>query len=370
MANNLEVFVVGAGVVGLTTAIRALEAGYKVTIFAEIFPGDPKSIKYTSCWAGANHVSFEGYGAVMHELDRDTRAIFLDLIEEDPLIPVMTRALLTYAQTLDGDEQKQFDHLSRMYPDFRILEASELPEGVVHGAFYTTICVDVPRYLSYLMSRFLAAGGQAFRTTIASLSSLLSVTDRPALEPFPLGSTNSMPSSPVALINCTGLGALTLGDVLDTNMYPTRGETVLIRAPWVDHSMTYYYKNSDVSYIIPRQSGDVIVGGTFQVDDWHPTSRPETVKSIKERGISVYPELLPPGKRENQNINDLDVVEECVGLRTTRKGGLRLEATLLDFEGKTIPVVHNYGHGGGGYQSSWASANRAIELLHASLGTK
>jgi hypothetical protein len=53
------------------------------------------------------------------------------------------------------------------------------------------------------------------------------------------------------------------------------------------------------------------------------------VKSIKERGIKAYPELLPPGKREHHNINDLDVIEECVGLRTTRKGGVRVETTSL-----------------------------------------
>jgi hypothetical protein len=46
------------GVIGLSTAIRALEAGYRVTIFAKLFPGDPKSIEYTSPWAGANHVRY------------------------------------------------------------------------------------------------------------------------------------------------------------------------------------------------------------------------------------------------------------------------------------------------------------------------
>jgi hypothetical protein len=42
-----------SGVVGLSTAIRVLEAGYDVTLFAEVFPTDPKTVKYTSFWAGA-----------------------------------------------------------------------------------------------------------------------------------------------------------------------------------------------------------------------------------------------------------------------------------------------------------------------------
>jgi hypothetical protein len=83
MGYNLPVFVVGAGklslsatsifcssrligVVGLSTAIRALEAGFDVTIFAEKFPGDEKSIKYTSCWAAANHISVATTNTLLH----------------------------------------------------------------------------------------------------------------------------------------------------------------------------------------------------------------------------------------------------------------------------------------------------------------
>ena len=45
--------------------------------------------------------------------------------------------------------------------------------------------------------------------------------------------------------------------------------------------------------------------------------------------MRIYPELLPPGKRENGDVNDLDVVAECVGLRTSRRTGVRLETTML-----------------------------------------
>ena len=42
----------GTGVVGLTTALAVLErGGYSVTIVADTFPSDPKSIRYTSLWA-------------------------------------------------------------------------------------------------------------------------------------------------------------------------------------------------------------------------------------------------------------------------------------------------------------------------------
>lgn len=39
------------GVIGLTTALKLQERGYKVTIIAECRPGDEKSARYTSPWA-------------------------------------------------------------------------------------------------------------------------------------------------------------------------------------------------------------------------------------------------------------------------------------------------------------------------------
>jgi D-amino-acid oxidase len=58
--NHKHIVVVGAGVIGLTTAIRIQEAHdfAAVTIIAEHFPTDPRSIRYASLWAGADHISF------------------------------------------------------------------------------------------------------------------------------------------------------------------------------------------------------------------------------------------------------------------------------------------------------------------------
>lgn len=47
-----DVFANTIGVVGLTTAVKIQEkGGYQVTIVAETFPSDPKTIRYTSLWA-------------------------------------------------------------------------------------------------------------------------------------------------------------------------------------------------------------------------------------------------------------------------------------------------------------------------------
>lgn len=60
-----------------------------------------------------------------------------------------------------------------------------------------------------------------------------------------------------AVMVCTGLGARTLGGVEDTAMYPIRGQTVLLRAPWIRYGRTTVDKNGLKTYTIPRKSGDV-----------------------------------------------------------------------------------------------------------------
>ena len=47
-----------AGVVGLSTALRIAEQGYDVTIVAETFPTDSKTIRYTSHWAVGTFTQF------------------------------------------------------------------------------------------------------------------------------------------------------------------------------------------------------------------------------------------------------------------------------------------------------------------------
>jgi len=48
----------GFGIIGLTSAIRLLQAGYRVVAVAEHLPGDPLTAIYVSTAAGAHHLSF------------------------------------------------------------------------------------------------------------------------------------------------------------------------------------------------------------------------------------------------------------------------------------------------------------------------
>jgi hypothetical protein len=109
-------------------------------------------------------------------------------------------------------------------------------------ASFTTLTIDTPVYLPYLLSRFLARGGNLIRNSLQHISQVL----EGALTPF----------NPDALLVCVGIGARFLGGVEDKDVYPIRGQTVLIRAPWVKFGRTINGKD-EVTYIIPRRSGDV-----------------------------------------------------------------------------------------------------------------
>ncbi|GJN88497.1 hypothetical protein Rhopal_001463-T1 [Rhodotorula paludigena] len=177
---------------------------------------------------------------------------------------------------------------------FRWLEPHELPEGIQHGASFTAILIDTPHYLPWLVKR---------------------------------------------------LGARVL--VPDEKVFPTRGQLVIVRAPWIKQGMTRLGPDGVYDYVIPRpKSGTVLA------------------RRIKERCLAMMPELLPPEKRGG-TIDDLNVVGDAVGLRPTREGGIRLEVDYTAIKG--VPVVHNYGRYG--YQSSWGSAEAAVELVEEASST-
>lgn len=339
-----QIVVIGAGVIGLTTAIKIQErGGYRVTVIAEALPGDLKTSKYTSPWAGAHHVSGAWGDPKQEKMDQDTFDImwemskpggeaegcFLRIHQEDHF-------------TVDFKDPNP----ARGLPDFKPLPKDSLLPNSLSGATFTTLTIDTQVYLPYLLARLLSRGGSIVRASIQHISQVVE------------GAFTS--TRPDAVVVCAGLGARTLGGVEDKDVFPVRGQIVLLRAPWIKFGRTISNLSDDWTYIIPRRSGDIILGGTKIDNDWYPKARPETTIDILKRCIALAPELAPPGTT-NPTYQDLLplVIEDGCGFRPARKGGIRLEREIV---GDTI-IVYNYGHGGYGYQSSWGSASIALDLL-------
>ncbi|KAG8795295.1 hypothetical protein FRC12_016309 [Ceratobasidium sp. 428] len=346
-----HIVVIGAGVVGLSTALRIQELGYKVTILAENLPGDKKTIEYTSPWAAAYHVSLAGDDMRQQGMDRETFQVLWKMSEPNHPAANCFMRIQEFEHFIGTKDQ--YAGIEVM-PDFRELKPEELAPSSDSGYSFTTLTIDTAVYLPYLLSVLLGKGGSIIRTRVMHVSQVAQ------------GTYTS--TKPDAIVVCTGLGARSLGGVEDQDVYPIRGQVVLIRAPWVNFGCAQSEINQPMSHVIPRRSGDVVLGGTKGINDWYPHPRPEATDDIIARTLLIAPEIAPPESRANgrtPSVEDVKkiVIETGCGLRPCRKGGIRLEIGSVEWEGGKTPMVFNYGHGGYGYQSSWGSARIAVDLL-------
>jgi hypothetical protein len=71
------------------------------------------------------------------------------------------------------------------------------------------------------------------------------------------------------VFNCTGIAAKTLPGVEDADVFPTRGQVVLARAPRIK-SISMRHGKGYETYLIPRpgSNGNVVLGGYVQKGVW------------------------------------------------------------------------------------------------------
>lgn len=100
--------------------------------------------------------------------------------------------------------------------------------------------------------------------------------------------------------------------------------------------------------------GGCVLGGCLQKGNWESQPDPNLAIRIMKRCVDLCP-ALTGGK----GIEHLSIIRHGVGLRPMRKGGPRVERENIN----GVWVIHNYGHGGYGYQSSYGTAQKAYELV-------
>jgi D-amino-acid oxidase len=171
------------------------------------------------------------------------------------------------------------------------------------------------------------------------------------------------PNGEVGLVvNCTGLNAAKLGGVMDIKVIPARGQIVLVRndaGKMMDISGTDD-GDGEACYIMTRAAGGgTILGGSYQKGNWESQVDPNLAVRIMERAVKLCPQLTG-----GKGIEGLDVIRHGVGLRPVREGGTRIEKEKIG----GVWVVHNYGAGGAGYQSSYGCAQAAVSLAEEIFG--
>jgi D-amino-acid oxidase len=317
-----DVVVVGAGVVGLTTAISLAEAGVRTRVVAAEPPSRVTSVAAGAIWGPVSC----GPADRCYEWSRTGLQVLSALADEPSagVHPLRGRE----AAAMVASPPQWTDLLS----DVRILGPGELPDlagggSAVSGWSYTAPAVNMPVYLEYLLGRYADLGGTVGYAAVPSLAAV----DAPVV------------------VNCTGIGARALTG--DDSLVPIRGQVVVAENPGIEEFYVDHGAPGDVDYVYAFPHGEVIVlGGTAQRGASDLAPRPDISARIMRDCAAVFPALR--GAR---------VITERVGLRPYRPE-VRLEAEALA-GGRTL--WHNYGHGGAGVTLSWGCAREITSAVLA-----
>jgi D-amino-acid oxidase len=267
--------VIGAGVVGLTTALQLQRRGMEVTIFAASLPPDTTSNK---ALAGFTPTSgLVDFQIRTPEWEAQFRRAVLIAYRHWQLLAGPhwgVRWVPNYAPT---DNAGSAAGANPLLPD-EVRAARELL-GPGEHPFPTTYAVrrDEMRFepsifLDAALRDFLALGGRVVIRRFASLR------DMAALE------------APV-IVNCTGLGARDL--VGDQELTPLRGQlVVLVPQPEVEYATNGGLRTdrntaAGFLHMMPRTDG-IVLGGTSEEGVWSEEPDETDRRRVVERHVELF----------------------------------------------------------------------------------
>lgn len=306
-----RVIVVGAGVTGLTCAVRLLEAGHRVDVVARDLPQETTSAVAAALWypylalpqdrvtAWAAR-SYQVFSALADDSESGVRQRLGTEVFRQPAEPPWWRDAVP---SVDRE--------------------TALPEGYVDGWTFTAPVVEMPVYLGWLVRRITELGGTLTRLNLPSLP--------------PAGDDGQ--GGVDLVLDCAGIGARLFA--ADHSVLPVRGQVVVVEQVGLER---WWLAEDEVepTYVVPRSS-DIVLGGTEERGEWSRTPDPATADRILARATALVPALA--GAR---------VLQHKVGLRPARP------SVRVEREGD---VVHCYGHGGAGVTLSWGCADEVLALL-------
>jgi D-amino-acid oxidase len=304
----MDVLVIGAGVCGLTTGISLAEAGRSVTIRTAAPPEQTTSVAAGAVWGAVRVGPPErvlGWARTGLEV--------LSKLAAEPGTGVRTASGREVSRT-----RLEPYYWTRLLPDLRPCEPSELPDGFTDGWHYSAPVATMPVYLEYLRARFERAGGTIEVAAVPALAGLAG-------------------AAPV-VVNCSGVGARDL--VPDPAVRPVRGQVVIADNPGIEE----FYVNRDeeppwIVYMFPHGE-TVLLGGTNEEGAWDLEPNPAIAERIVAQCAAIDPRL-----------RGVRILGHRVGLRPYRPK-VRLEAEPF---GDGV-LWHNYGHGGAGVSLAWGCA--------------
>jgi D-amino-acid oxidase len=300
-----EVVVIGAGVVGLTTAVTLQEVGHRVRVVSAERPE-----RTTSAAAGAVWYPFAvGPPEAVSRWARATRAWLLALARDVPEAGVDVITVRECA----ADARRPW--WAEAIEGLRLVEGPQ-PSGARLAWEFEAPRAEPALHLRWLESRL--------------------------ERPIEIGRVDRLDDVPGDLVvNCTGIGARRLTG--DTSLRALLGQTVLVEPGEVDMRAMYGDERdlSAMLYVIPRRAEVVIGGCAIPLEgDAIPPPDQALRAAFLERAAAA-------GFRHGRLLRD------AVGLRPVRPE-VRVE--------RAGRIIHHYGHGGAGYTLARGSAAEVAAL--------
>jgi glycine/D-amino acid oxidase-like deaminating enzyme len=265
-----RVAVLGAGVVGLTTARLVQEAGFPVTIYAQALPPETTSNIAGGQWLASSY--YEG-SAVTPEWRAQNEAAIDYAYRRFQLMVGEAYGISWRTHYFEASPPPPDPSLvaasSPTKPGLKWLGPGEHPFPMDWVRQYQVMFIEPHRFLPRLMQDIRSAGGRIAVRSFASPAEI-----------------SSLPQSLV--FNCTGLGSRALFG--DQDLRPVRGQLVVLPP---QPEIKYAYSGSS-GYMFPRTDG-IILGGSYGEHEWSTVPEPATTDRILASYQSVFDHLACNG---------------------------------------------------------------------------
>lgn len=265
-----NIAVLGAGAVGLATARLLQLRGATVTIYTAALPPDTTSNIAGAQWSPAYAYSRGALTGAFRDqflaAARFSYRWFQSLVGPTFGVRWMTNYALSDAPVAHEDGLIGLQSPIRdLFPELADLPRDAHPFAAAYVRRFDTMMIEPSIYLDAVLRDVRLAGGSIVVRRFDTAADLAAL-------PEP------------TIVNCTGLGARALFG--DDELTAIKGQlTVLLPQPEVDYAVL-----QDDLYMFSRRDG-IVLGGTWDHDDWSLTPDPEQATGILEAHMEIMKKL-------------------------------------------------------------------------------